>query len=112
MYHRQAVISAVLTTLLRATVDERTPVVLRTRRADQARELALWLEAVHGSQRIVIPSQTASGQIEVRLPLRMVWPPLVASQVIASAHPGPLATHRPATQFSIMATPPSFIAPR
>ncbi len=112
MYHRQAVVTAVLTTLLRATVDERTPVVLRTRHPEQARELARWLASAHGSQRVVIPSQTASGQIEVRLPLRMIWPPAVAVLGVASSQPGPLATHRPATQFSVMAPPPSFTAPR
>jgi hypothetical protein len=74
MLQGPTVITAVLSTLVRATVDAQTPVVLRTRRVEQARELAQWLEQAHGSRRVVIPSATASGAIEVRLPARMTWP--------------------------------------
>lgn len=74
MHQGPAVITAVLSTLLRATVDAQIPIVLRTRRVAQAHELAAWLAASHGSGRVVIPSVTASGAIEVRLPARMVWP--------------------------------------
>lgn len=68
-----AAVRAVFVTLARATADARTPVVLRSRSADQARDLALWLSRVHGSQRTVIASATACGLIELRLPSRLDW---------------------------------------
>ncbi|MBC7844405.1 MAG: hypothetical protein H7099_18985 [Gemmatimonadaceae bacterium] len=69
-----AAVRAVLATLVRATADRRIPVVLRTRRPQQARDLARWLARAHGSERIVIASATAAGLIEVRLPHRLEWP--------------------------------------
>ncbi len=83
-------ISAVLSTLLRATMDQGTPVVLRTRRPEQAQELARWLEQVHGSQRIVVPSVTADADIAVRLPARMRWPAPPARAAALAMHPPPL----------------------
>jgi hypothetical protein len=71
--HATATVRAVLTTLARATADGRTPVVLRTRSAGQARDLAHWLSRVHGSERTVIASGTVAGLIEVRLPVRLDW---------------------------------------
>lgn len=69
-----AAVQAVLSTLVRATADGRIPVVLRTRRAEQARDLARWLSRAHGSDRTVIASHSESGLIEVRLPSRFDWP--------------------------------------
>lgn len=69
-----AVVIAVLRTLVRATADARVPVVLRTRRPEQAQALAAWLNAAHGSGRLVIASACAPALIEVRLPARMQWP--------------------------------------
>ena len=69
-----AAVQAVLSTLVRATADRRIPVVLRTRRPEQARDLALWLARAHGSERTVIASHSATGLIEVRLPRRLDWP--------------------------------------
>jgi hypothetical protein len=71
--HATAAVRAVLSTLARATADGRTPVVLRTRSAGQARDLARWLACVHGSERTVIASSSATGLIEVRLPTRLDW---------------------------------------
>lgn len=65
---------AVLRTLVRATVDPRTPVVLRARHAWQAAVLAEWLASVHGNGRVVIASTTAHAAVVVRLPLRMFRP--------------------------------------
>jgi hypothetical protein len=73
MMPSEAAIRAVLATLARATADARVPVVLRSRRPDQARDLARWLEAVHGSHRTVIASGTVRGLIEVRLPAQFRW---------------------------------------
>lgn len=69
-----AAVQAVLSTLVRATADERIPVVLRTRRPEQARDLARWLSRAHGSARTVIASHSEAGLIEVRLPSRFDWP--------------------------------------
>ena len=74
MRYSEAAVAAVLATLVRATADARVPVVLRTRRASQASDLACWLERAHGGARVVVPSATLRGDIEVRLPLQMVWP--------------------------------------
>jgi hypothetical protein len=70
---QNAAVHAVLATLARATVDSLTPVVVRTRRPQQARDLARWLARVHGSDRTVIASVTAPALIEVRLPARLDW---------------------------------------
>jgi lauroyl/myristoyl acyltransferase len=69
-----AVVTAVLRTLLRATVDAGQPVVLRSRHQAQAEALARWLAQAHGSRRTVIASTTARAPVEVRLPARMRWP--------------------------------------
>ena len=69
-----AVVTAVFRTLVRATADARVPVVLRCRRPEQAQALAAWLNAAHGSGRLVIASACAPALIEVRLPARMQWP--------------------------------------
>ena len=74
MSSSQAVITAVLRTLVRATVDERARVVLRTRDSERARALSRWLAQAHGSSRTVIASPTAHADVEVRLPVRMQWP--------------------------------------
>jgi hypothetical protein len=68
-----AALTAVLRTLVHATVDARVPVVLRSHRAAEAHALACWLTAVHGSRREVIASTTARGPVTVRLPARMSW---------------------------------------
>lgn len=99
----QATITAVLSTLVRATQDERAVVILRTGRADQARELAHWLARAHGSRRCVIASATCTGDIEVRLPVRMAWPPIPARTAPADV---PLAAIPPAGQLSLMQTFP------
>jgi hypothetical protein len=67
------VLTAVLSTLLQATADRRAAVVLRSRRSEQARELARWLARAHGSPRTVIASTAVRGEIEVRLPARVPW---------------------------------------
>ncbi len=69
-----AVLTAVLRTLLRATVDAHQPVVLRSQHQAQAEALARWLAQVHGSRRTVIASTTVRAPVEVRLPARMRWP--------------------------------------
>jgi hypothetical protein len=101
----QATISAVLATLLRATVDASTTVVLRTRRPARDRalavELAYWLEQVHGSQRNVVTSATRCGEIEVRLPRDMTWPPPSALAGTPRL-PSPLAAHGPSRHLSPM----------
>ena len=74
MSFSQAVVTAVLRTLVRATVDERAHVVLRTRDAARAQALGCWLAQAHGSSRTVIASPTAHADVEVRLPVRMQWP--------------------------------------
>lgn len=76
-----AAVHAVLSTLVRATIDGRIPVVLRTNDPEQARELGHWLMRTHGSERIVIASATASGLIEVRLPRHLDWPDLGTSAI-------------------------------
>lgn len=76
----QAVVTAVLRTLVRATVDERALVVLRTADPVRARALGGWLALAHGSSRTVIASPIARGDVEVRLPARMTWPaPIVVT---------------------------------
>ncbi len=106
MRHGQAMISAVLSTLVRATVDARSTVVLRTRRAEHAIELARWLEQAHGSRRVVIPSTTQRGDIVVRLPTHVVLPQLPGAAV---ATPAPLATLRPGPHLSgrVSSLPPT-----
>lgn len=74
MSFSQAVVTAVLRTLVRATVDERAHVVLRTRDTARAQALGRWLAQAHGSSRTVIASPTAHADVEVRLPVRMQWP--------------------------------------
>ena len=69
-----AVLTAVLRTLVRATMDAHQPVVLRSRHQAQAEALAHWLAQAHGSRRTVIASTTARAPVEVRLPARMCWP--------------------------------------
>lgn len=110
MPSNQAVVTAVLRTLVRATLDERALVVLRTRDAVRARELGGWLAMAHGSSRRVIASPTARGEIEVRLPRQMQWPlPVsvageptdrrgladVASMLHLSGMPHPQTSHAP-----------------
>jgi len=68
-----AVLTAVLRTLVRATVDAHQPVVLRSRHHAQAEALAGWLAQAHGSRRRVIASSTARATVEVRLPAQMNW---------------------------------------
>ena len=74
MSFSQAAVTAVFRTLVRATVDERAHVVLRTRDAARAQALGCWLAQAHGSSRTVIASPTAYADVEVRLPVRMQWP--------------------------------------
>lgn len=74
MTDQRADIAAVLSTLLRATTDARTAVVVRSSSERQAQDLARWLEQMHGSKRTVIASRTASADIELRLPLRLTLP--------------------------------------
>ncbi len=101
MHHCEAAVSAVLATLIRATVDERVPVVLRTRRTSQASDLARWLSRVHGRTRVVVPSVSLRGEIEVRLPVQMVWPP-----VPPEGNGGcPLALRESQSHLSAMAAP-------
>lgn len=70
----RADVLAVLSTLARATADARIPVILRSRSTVQADALERWLLAVHGSRRTVIASRTLPALIEVRLPVRWMWP--------------------------------------
>jgi hypothetical protein len=95
-----AALAAVFATLLRATADPATPVLLRTRRPDAARALEQWLTRAHGSGRTVIASATGRGMIEVRLPARLRWTDLLHENTIADlaaagspAHYSPMAHH-------------------
>lgn len=96
---QNAILNAVLATVVRATADRRIPVVLRTRQPERARELARWLRAAHGSDRTVIASATARGLIEVRLPRRFDWPHLGAREELIAA----LAATASVTHLSSMA---------
>ncbi len=106
MRNNQAALTAVLTTVLRATADATLPVVLRTGRIDQARDLAGWLERMHGSRRRVIASRHARGPIQLSLPSQVDWPERLDAGLPAG---GPLATVRPPLHFTRMlsAPPPS-----
>lgn len=106
----QAVVTAVLRTLVRATVDERALVVLRTRDAVRARALGGWLALAHGSSRTVIASPTARGDIEVRLPARMTWPAPIA--VTGHQTGRSLAGVVPTFRLSDMSFPPTSHGPR
>ena len=93
MHIAPAAVHAVFATLVRATVDHRTTVVLRAPRPAQAAALARWLTAAHGSQRLVIASRHTPAEVEVRLPARLVWPPVprggqpvALPQPLAAAH--------------------------
>jgi hypothetical protein len=101
-----AVVTAVLATLLRATVDARTPVVLRSRRAAQARELSRWLAAAHGSARTVVIASAGPSVIEVRLPARLVWPRVTPALRRDDDSIAGLAAARPAAHYSPMAHDP------
>lgn len=68
-----AVVTAVFRTLLRATADAGTTVVLRAGGAVQARAVAQWLEHMHGSRRTVIASRSGRADVELRLPARLAW---------------------------------------
>ena len=74
MREPDAVLTAVLHTLIRATADPQQPVVLRSRHPAQAVALARWLSMAHGSRRIVIASTTARAPVTVRLPAHVPWP--------------------------------------
>ena len=101
-----AVVTAVLKTLLRATADARTPVVLRSRRVEQARELARWLAAAHGSARTVTLAAAGPAEIVVRLPARLVWPRVVPALRRHDESIAGLAANVPADQYSFMAHVP------
>jgi hypothetical protein len=101
-----AVVTAVLSTLLRATADARTPVVLRTRRLRQAYELAQWLAAAHGSARTVVLAPAGPAEIVVRLPVRLVWPRVTAALRRDDESIAGLAAARPAAHYSPMAHDP------
>ena len=88
-----AAIHAVLATLARATVDSCTPVVLRTRQPQQARDLAGWLARVHGSDRTVIASVTEPALIEVRLPARLRWPTVLHDEMMTALAAAGSAAH-------------------
>jgi hypothetical protein len=103
MKNNQAVVTAVLTTVLRATADPSVPVVLRPGRTGQARDLAGWLERMHGSRRVVLVSPVAGGLIRVRLPSRIRWPD--RSEVGLSGT-GPLAHGGPPNHFTHMSIVP------
>ncbi len=103
MPNNQAALTAVLTTVLRATADGATPIVLRTGRPEQAQALAGWLERMHGSRRVVIASRWARGPIQVQLPCRMRWPDC---SELAGATAVPLAPTRPTVQFTAMLPAP------
>jgi len=106
----QAIVTAVFRTLVRATVDERALVVLRTRDAVCARALGGWLALAHGSSRTVIASPTARGDVEVRLPKRMQWPQPVAVTGYQTGRG--LAGVRPMVHLSGMPHPPTSHGPR
>jgi hypothetical protein len=75
MEYGEATVRAVLTTLVRVTVDPRTPVLVRTRNPAQRERLAAFLAHVHGSARAVVSGGRGEGSlIEVSLPVRMWWP--------------------------------------
>ena len=90
---QNAAVHAVLATLARATVDSLTPVVVRTRRPQQARDLARWLARVHGSDRTVIASVTAPALIEVRLPARLDWRTVLHDEMMTALAAAGSATH-------------------
>ncbi len=106
MHADDAVVTAVLTTLLRATADPRTPVVLRSGRAEQARALAMWLADAHGSARTVTLDRIGSAAIEVRLPARLVWPRVTPALRRHDESIAGLAVAAPAAQYSHMAHAP------
>jgi len=110
MQSSQAVVIAVLRTLVRATADERAQVVLRTRDPVRARALGGWLALAHGSSRTVLASPTARGDIEVRLPARMVWPVPIA--VTAHQTDRGLAGDVPTFHLSGMSQPQTSHGPR
>ena len=104
MSSSQAVVTAVLHTLVRATVDARARIVLRTRDVARAQALGRWLAQAHGSSRTVIASPTAHADVEVRLPVRMQWP---LPQSVASRRAGrSIAGVVPAVHLSGMSSPP------
>jgi hypothetical protein len=103
MRNNHAAVTAVLTTVLRATADGAMPIVLRTGRPEQAQALAGWLERMHGSRRVVVASRWASGPIQVQLPRRMRWPDRSELAFPAAV---PLAPTRPPVQFTAMLTAP------
>jgi hypothetical protein len=76
MHATHAAVMAVLSTLVRATADPRVTVTFRTASPGQARDLARWLAAAHGSPREVIASgaDVHGAEILLRLPRRMIWP--------------------------------------
>ena len=106
MRAHDAVVTAVLSTLLRATADARTPVVLRSRRAEQARDLAQWLEAAHGSARTVRMATAGPALIEVRLPARVVWPRVTPAMQRHDESSATLAAAASAAHFSPMTHDP------
>ena len=81
-----AVLTAVLRTLVRATVDAHQPVVLRSRHHAQAQALAGWLAQAHGSGRRVFASTTARAPVEVRLPAQMNWARCTATAATLALH--------------------------
>jgi len=100
MHIAPAAVHAVFTTLVRATVDARSTVVLRAHRPGQAAALARWLTAAHGSERRVIASRHAPADVEVRLPAHLAWPPvplggrpLGLPAAVASAHLSHMNSH-------------------
>lgn len=107
MQSDDAVVTAVLTTLLRATADPRTPVILRSRRVQQARELSRWLTAAHGSPRTVLLANKGSAEIEVKLPARLVWPRVTTALRHRDQFRAGLAAAVPAAHYSPMAHDPT-----
>jgi hypothetical protein len=111
MFENQATLSAVLATVLRATADARTPVVLRARGSSprahaQAAALADWLSRAHGSRREVRIGSRSDGLIQVRLPPRVDWPdPTALRSGLGSALASPAARG----QFTGMVTLPQHI---
>jgi hypothetical protein len=89
-----AVIAAVLTTLLRATVDSAIPVVLRRAQAAQVQALSQWLWRAHGSRRTVIAAAAlGAAPITLRLPARMSWPsPALLAERAGTRRLTPLAS--------------------
>lgn len=72
-----AVLSAVLSTLIRATADPATPIVVCGAAQDpqRLRDLARWLHRVHGAPRVVVAGRRgATGVITVCLPALDAWP--------------------------------------